>query len=327
MIKKPLISVIIPVYNVEKYIEKSITSVKEQIYHNFEAIIINDGSTDNSILIAQKIIENDNRFVILNKENGGLSSARNLGINTSIGEFITFLDSDDYLEPSFLYDMVKHINDGVDIISCNINNVLENGEIISHFISPFQGLYLSKDIFDSAIESTKISCVAWGKLYRRTLFIKNNLLYKEGILYEDFPITYILFYHSIKIYFVKEALINYVQRDLSITKKFNPKVIDDSYWSICDMKRFLNEKNIFHQYEENFNNAYLIHYVYRITKLSVMHGQNFNYLSKFKKNLNNNIFTLKNILLLFKKNKKIGGALLLLKVNTLLFYSLVKLKA
>lgn len=322
----PLISIIIPVYNVEKYIEKCIHSIINQTYNNFEAIIVNDGTPDNSIKLAKNIVKNDSRFIFLDKENGGLSSARNFGLHFSKGEFITFIDSDDYFESSFLEKMIGYINDDIDIISCNINNVTESGNIISKFTSPLQGLYSSTNIFNSAIESIKISCVAWGKLYRKTLFTTNNISYKEGILYEDFPTTYKLYYYSNNVYFIKDILINYVQRPLSITKNFDSKVITDSLWAINDLKNFLLSKNIFDLYKRQYNNAYLIHYVYRITKQYLSHSLRVEELESFLNNCDKKYFSYSSIIKLLTTSKKIAIFLLITKLNPNILTLILKIK-
>ena len=110
---KKLISVIVPVFNVEKYLEKCIESIRNQTYKNLEILLINDGSTDKSLEICNKYLEIDDRIVLLNKENGGLSSARNFGIDNAKGEYITFVDSDDFIHElmyeTLVYNLEKMI--------------------------------------------------------------------------------------------------------------------------------------------------------------------------------------------------------------------------
>ncbi|HGN9274017.1 TPA: glycosyltransferase family 2 protein [Providencia stuartii] len=315
-----------PVYNVEKYIEKCIYSVKSQTFSDFEAIIINDGSPDNSIQLAKEIIKNDPRFIFLNKENGGLSSARNLGLHASRGEFVTFLDSDDYLEPSFLSEMIKYIDDNIDIISCNNNNVTDSGDVISKFTSSFLGEHTSNEIFKYFIESIKVSCVAWGKLYRRDLFFKNNILYPEGLLYEDYPITYKLYFFANSVYFTDLALVNYVQRPLSITKSFNSKVIEDSFWAIEDLHLFLKSKNILDKYYKQYNNAYLVHYVYRVLKQYVLSKPDYKQLVSFLDGCDKSLYSYRATLGLFSSSKKISVLLTLFKISLPLLRAILRIR-
>ena len=124
-----LISIIVPVYNVEKYIEKSISSVCMQTYSNLEIILINDGSTDNSGEICNKLAQQDTRIKVFHKKNGGVSSARNLALANATGDYIGFVDPDDYIDPTMfevLYQQLK--KEDADVSSCNIMNVYESGE-------------------------------------------------------------------------------------------------------------------------------------------------------------------------------------------------------
>src|SRR5690554_5264372 len=120
MSSNPKISVIIPVYGVEKYITKCIESIKNQTFTNFEAILINDGTKDNSVAVAEDAIAGDDRFIILHKENGGQGSARNLGLDNARGDYIAFIDSDDWVEPRYLQAMHEKITEeDADICTCN----------------------------------------------------------------------------------------------------------------------------------------------------------------------------------------------------------------
>ena len=126
-----LISVIIPVYNVEKYLEKCLKSVQNQSYAHFEVILINDGSTDSSLKICEAFIKKDKRFSVLTKENGGLSSARNLGLKKIRGKYVTFVDSDDYLSEHYLKHFVSGIESEKSIVCSKFLLVDENGVFLS----------------------------------------------------------------------------------------------------------------------------------------------------------------------------------------------------
>ena len=116
MYLKSLISIVIPVYNVEKYLEKCLQSVQNQTYNHFEVILVNDGSTDSSLSICEKFVNQDKRFSVFSKENGGMSSARNFGIKKAKGSFITFVDSDDYIVKDYLSHLVAGIKSETSIV-------------------------------------------------------------------------------------------------------------------------------------------------------------------------------------------------------------------
>lgn len=202
-----LISVIIPVYNVEKYLEKCIQSVINQTYKNLEIILVNDGSTDNSLNICKKFSNIDNRIVLFNKENGGLSSARNFGIDNASGEYISFLDSDDFISENMyeiLVDNLEKFNGDISIIeSCD---VYENNYFIEKQINEKEVIIYSKQ--EAMIKYFEGNFIpAWGKLYKKRLF--NNIRFPLGILNEDEAIMIKIFdscdkniiYQNIKLYF------------------------------------------------------------------------------------------------------------------------------
>lgn len=182
----PLISVIIPVYNVEKYLERCIESVCNQSYKNLEIILIDDGSTDGSGRICDKKREGDVRIIVYHKENGGQGTARNKGLDLCSGKYITFLDSDDMMESSCieeLYDFL--VKNNLDISACNYARYTEDG----HMISLFEEKY--DDFIVNGIEAQRriwyaecINLAPWGKLYRKELW--KNIRFKECRYYEDY---------------------------------------------------------------------------------------------------------------------------------------------
>ncbi len=223
-----LISIIIPVYNVEKYLEKCILSVINQTYKNIEIILVNDGSPDNSIEICKKYARIDSRIIYIEKENGGLSSARNVGIDVAKGEYIGFVDSDDYISSDMyekLYDIISSEN--ADMAICNLNWVDENGKTLDGHISPIKDEVCSqKDIFEKFLSNNYFYYVtAVNRLYAKHLF--TNIRFPEGKLHED-EFTAHLFYDKCdKVVCCSESLYFYVQRQSSImNKSFSVKRLD-----------------------------------------------------------------------------------------------------
>src|SRR5690554_1320463 len=146
MSSNPKISIIIPVYGVEKYIAKCIESIKNQTFTNFEAILINDGTKDNSVAVAEQAIAGDDRFIILHKENGGQGSARNLGLDNARGDYIAFIDSDDWVEPRYLQAMHEKITEeDADVCTCDVLYVDINGKTVREFKNNPLGYYENND--------------------------------------------------------------------------------------------------------------------------------------------------------------------------------------
>lgn len=178
---KDLVSIIIPVYNVEKYINKCVDSCLKQTYENIEIILINDGATDNSPAILDELKKIDKRIKVFHKENGGVSSARNLGIEKSLGKYITFLDADDYLSNDFVDYMVNLLeNNNSDFAlstncftSINQNQLSEKIEILNSLETV------------SLLLSQKIEVGCWNKLYKAEIIKNNNMRFLTELFYGE----------------------------------------------------------------------------------------------------------------------------------------------
>ncbi|MCE2196182.1 glycosyltransferase family 2 protein [Streptococcus thermophilus] len=214
---KELVSIIVPVYNIEKYIEKCITSLRKQSYTNLEIILVNDGSTDNSRNICKYFEAIDDRVTVLDKINGGLSDARNYGIAHSKGEYIVFVDGDDTVELEFVFELHKSITTHKsDISVCSFNLVDESfrkyGEEI---LNLSEGEADGKKLLLEVLTSYGYKyVVAWNKMYKREIF--DVLSFEKNKIYEDEYINYKLFWFFNKVSIVKKPLYNYVQRPGSI---------------------------------------------------------------------------------------------------------------
>ena len=213
------VSIIVPVYNVEEYLEKCLDSLINQTFKDIEIIIVNDGSPDNSEKIINKYIEKYHNIKYLKKKNGGLSSARNYGIKHAKGEYILFIDSDDYIENNMTELMYnKIINDNSDIVVCEFNYDFGNKKIRS-----YSNLDYTSDPKKKYLLTPPMACI---RMYKKELF--NDIKFREGIYYEDLEINPKMVLYAKKISFLDEALYNYVIRDNSImrTREFNNKLHD-----------------------------------------------------------------------------------------------------
>lgn len=176
-----LISIIVPVYNVEKYLDECLKSLINQTYKNIEILLVNDGSTDNSRKICEKYVQHDSRIKILDKVNGGLSDARNVGIEHASGEYLTFVDSDDVVDTTFcerLLDVIRTYR--ADVATCSIVLFADK---IPHRDAISESVIYRKDEIILAYLKGNIRPTAWGKLYRRRIF--NELRYPVGKTTED----------------------------------------------------------------------------------------------------------------------------------------------
>lgn len=228
---KDLISIIIPVYNVEKYLDACLISVISQTYENFEAILINDGSTDGSPEICNSFVKRDPRFRLYTTENRGLSMARNKGMDEARGEFICFLDSDDmyherYLET--LHDLILQYD--ADFSCCAFTR-----KDPPKWSTEPPHIYVEsgEEILDHMNRDDVIKTVVWNKLYKRKLIEDNHLSFEAGRLYEDMLFSPPVLYHSKCAVFTDERLYYYrVRKDSIMQRKFSEKSLH-FHDSIC----------------------------------------------------------------------------------------------
>ncbi|WP_312765037.1 glycosyltransferase family 2 protein [Epilithonimonas sp.] len=235
--KNPLITIIIPVYKVEQYLEKCVDSVINQDYPDLEIFLVDDGSPDQCGEICESYAKKDSRIKVIHKKNGGLSDARNVAIDVASGEYITFVDSDDYVSDDYvstLYGLIKKndckisasgfIKFGEDDELKNNNKVIEE-----YVFSPDNAI---KEMF----YQKKFDTSAWAKLYHRSLF-SDGIRYPVGLLYEDLATTYKLFRKSDKIAFSTKESYFYLIRSTSIEgAPFSQKKIDSTMEIITQLE-------------------------------------------------------------------------------------------
>ncbi|CCZ55612.1 putative uncharacterized protein [Clostridium sp. CAG:1219] len=241
MERKIKFSVIIPVYNIEKYIKKCINSILEQSYKNFEIIVVDDGSTDESNLLINSI--NDNRIRIIKKNNGGLSSARNEGIKYVTGDYIWFVDGDDYIEPDALNKL-------------NIKILEENPEVLCfYYYKEYEGkkiINADKIDWKNIIQYPLINTSACAKVFKTSYYIENKFLFPDGKIYEDLALIPFVLAKAKKVSLIDEPLYDYVYRKSSImnaNNKFNPNR-DDKFFAIDYLYNNFIKYKIFDKYRE-----------------------------------------------------------------------------
>lgn len=243
----PKVSVIVPIYNVEKYLEKCINSLLSQTLEDIQIILVNDGSKDNSGNIAKEYEKNNkNRIIYVEKENGGLSDARNYGLKYATSDFIAFLDSDDYIEKNAYEEMYnKAIEENADYVECDFIWEFPNKIRVDK-----QYPYKNKKEMLSFVR-----VVAWNKLIKRQLITDNNLEFPKGLRYEDIEFTYKLIPFVNKFAYVDKPFIHYVQREGSIANVQNERTAE--IFTILDnVIEFYKKNNIYEKYRDELEYNY-----------------------------------------------------------------------
>lgn len=212
---EPLITIIVPVYNVEGYLKKCIESILAQTYKNLQIILVDDGSTDNSGYICEDYAQKDKRISVIHKINGGLSSARNAGIDKAEGEFISCIDSDDYVVADFILTLYQHaMNNDADMVVGNFFYYYENEFKKSHGNGEILKICNTKEAIELIGTGKNFTGSAWGKLYKKELLA--NIRYPEGKLCEDQFVIYKLILLCQTVVFDSAALYGYTIRPGSI---------------------------------------------------------------------------------------------------------------
>ena len=243
----PKVSVIVPIYNVEKYLEKCINSLLSQTLEDIQIILVNDGSKDNSGNIAREYEKNNkNRIIYVEKENGGLSDARNYGLKYATGDFVAFLDSDDYIEKNAYEEMYnKAIEENADYVECDFIWEFPNKIRVDK-----QYPYKNKKEMLSFVR-----VVAWNKLIKRQLITDNNLEFPKGLRYEDVEFTYKLIPFINKFAYVDKPFIHYVQREGSIANVQNERTAE-IFTVLDNVIEFYKKNNIYEEYRDELEYNY-----------------------------------------------------------------------
>ena len=217
---EPLVSVVIPVYKVEKYLPACLDSVLAQTYQNLQVIVVNDGSPDGSSAIAESYAEKDSRLEVVSKRNGGLSSARNFGLKLARGEYLVFVDSDDALHPDFIRSLLQGLKEkGSDLAVCSLARFASDAELlqlnaqptIAHWQTYSQADAIRQLYGGAQMQELTVAC---SKLYPRRIY--EALTFPEGRLHEDVAVALEVLLHSERIAITNAPLYLYRRNDVSI---------------------------------------------------------------------------------------------------------------
>lgn len=235
-----MISVIIPVYNVGKYIEKTLESVVNQDYKDFELLLVNDGSTDNSVDVASTYLSKKNiNWRIINKDNGGQSSARNMGLDKANGDYVVFLDSDDVVSEKFLSSLYKEMKEDVDFTFCNYEYVknqippIDNKDLVHCF---------NQDELLEVFLKRKINFVLPSMMFKRDFLVTNNLYLNENIKFsEDQMFIWDVIFKANKSVYLYSKMYGYYLREKSIMTSSPYNKIQKGFEEYCEFIKRLKQ--------------------------------------------------------------------------------------
>lgn len=265
------VSIIIPVYNAEKYIVECIEKVTNQTMKDIEIIIVNDGTKDSSILKIEEFFK-DKRVKLINKKNSGASSARNSGIRTAEGEYIFFLDSDDYIEINTIQELyTKAEKNNLDVVVCDIKIFGENIKERIWQDTTFREnkIFTGKDYLEEYFLGNGSPAI-WNKLWKRELYIENKIFYPENISYgEDGAIMPKLMINASKVGKINKAFYNYRQQKNSMMSKKGKKVMEYlKVYNLIDEYLIKIDKNWFKKYQYTFKLNYVYEHLLLLNKFS-----------------------------------------------------------
>lgn len=234
----PLISLIIPCYNAEQTLERCLNSVVQQSYNNLEIIIVDDGSTDGTSKIYEDFQSKDERIVVFRQENSGVSKARNKGIKAAKGEYICFVDSDDWVEKNYcteLYHLLVTENADIAIVEASYED--EDGNVIFNKPISDEKVFDGKRALALLLEDKVIQSHPWGKLYK-AVFLKNISFPENLKCFEDYSTLFKIFDKAVKVVKSNNELYHYIQHEKSLSHNLSPETAYYFYLAIMEVFKF-----------------------------------------------------------------------------------------
>ena len=291
-VNKGLVSVIIPIYNVEKYVYKCLDSVKKQTYKNIEVIAVNDGATDSSGEIARNFCESDDRYIYIEKPNGGLSSARNTGLDNASGEFIIFIDSDDWLMPSYVEEMICAFEDDVDIVIGKYKNQDNDFGVISepnykeNITRVFKDKEKEKEILERHLAAYPNSgylintslMPVWKNVYKHEFIKRHNLRFvsEREVMAEDYVFNMEAYYFADSVKFVPVSGYIHLIVKNSLSRSYRKNAFEMSENRIKVVENFIDTHSFYDvdSVKKAAMDFYVANYSYDIFNLSCSNETN-----------------------------------------------------
>ena len=274
-----LISVVVPVYNAEKYLHLCIESIITQTYKEIEIILINDGSTDKSGEICEKCAVNDKRIRVIHTENQGPAAARNIGIENSIGDFIFFIDSDDTIENEAFHLLLENYNQyKADITIGNFNKLRDASPASGHeTVFPASKLLRKQDFIDYIRHYLKkpnrypLFVYSWGRLFKASIIKDKNILFNTALrTFEDVAFNFEYLNYTNAIYFLKDSIYNHVVHDnyssASMTISDKPEILFGYKQALVNVINFLNNSNSNADIQKEVGHAYICYTIIQLIR-------------------------------------------------------------
>lgn len=280
----PMISVIVPVYNSEKFLKKCLTSIVNQTYKNFEVIIIDDGSTDLSKYMIEEFVSRHDNFIFKTQKHSGQGIARNFALSLVRGKFIAFVDSDDFVEKQFLQKLYEAIKENdADISCCSLNLYYPNKKLKIPFPAmPIGNKVLENDrAFKMIIKDKRIQSFPCNKLFKKSLFDLHQSFFKN-MYFEDMVLIPELFFYAKRVAVISKSMYNYTQHRSSTVGLFNEKKIQDLISSLEYTKDFLIENNCFEKYNSELLSRAERAKLFNAVKIFQLHFFNRSFKNLFK---------------------------------------------
>lgn len=252
-VNTPEISIVIPIYNVEKYLNRCLASIEKQTFKDFEVIMVDSGSTDGSAKIAKEFAKRDERFKFFARENLGASNTRNFAMKQTSGEYISFIDSDDYISYNFLavlYSAIKRTD--ADIAMCGFNIHFEQNSKNKPMKSLKAGEYGRDEALGYLLKDNEIRFFIWNKLWRADLLKNNNIEFRD-MYYEDVLFCTQAFSKMNKLVTVDKKAYYYSRRTKTfLESSMSDKRINDYIYTVEFLRKFLEENNLYDKYKDCF---------------------------------------------------------------------------
>jgi len=233
------ISIIVPIYNVENFLDRCVQSLKSQTYENIEIYLVDDGSPDNCPKMCDQYAKEDSRIRVIHKENGGLSDARNAALDVVTGDYVIFVDSDDYVEKDLCQKLAASVRENCDIYNYRFRRFFNENKGDPFLGSGEVKYYIGRDVFDLYIKRTPFTHMVCDKMFKRELF--EGLRFIKGRYAEDLALCYQLFGRAKGAAFIDETFYNYYTRENSIMGSGTLKLCLDTYQGECEAYKYGNK--------------------------------------------------------------------------------------
>lgn len=260
-------SVIVPIYNVERYLPKCIESIIHQTYSCLEIILVDDGSPDNCLEIMQRYAKQDERIVVVSQENGGLSAARNAGLRIATGDYVSFVDSDDWIEENMFSELAVHLAQSKPDYTCfriQYDNELSETRFVygkPYLILEMKGVDL---ILEDTLKVRNIPTSAWSKVYSRDFLLRFALRFEPGIVNEDTLFSIQVACRAQKVTFLNGLFYHTIEREGSISRSSQERLFLDMHTALLKAKEYMQEIGCFERFRHLYEARYLKSMLYNL---------------------------------------------------------------